>query len=92
MSISTIETQYVELCLEIDLLYKLGTEILNSIECIVIMVEGKKLFLTGHTQMRLSNSKFFFFFFHSSQEGIVHPKNTFFLGRKTAERKGKESV
>jgi hypothetical protein len=46
---STFETQCIKLCLEIDVLYKLGNEMLDSIECIVIMIEGKKLIFMSHT-------------------------------------------
>lgn len=86
---STFETQYIKLCLEIDVLYKLGNEMLDSIECIVIMIEGKKLILMSHTQMILSNSNFLFFF-HSSQ-GTVNSKNIlFFFRHKSSRKEGKK--
>ena len=90
---STFETQYIKLCLEIDVLYKLGNEMLDSIECIVIMIEGKKLILMSHTQMILSNSNFLFFFFSLKSRNCQFKKHfIFFFGTKAAERKGKKSV
>lgn len=87
---STFETQYIKLCLEIDVLYKLGNEMLDSIECIVIMIEGKKLILMSHTQMILSNSNFLFFFFTQVEELSIQKNTLFFFRHKSSRKEGKK--
>lgn len=84
---STFETQYIKLCLEIDVLYKLGNEMLDSIECIVIMIEGKKLILMSHTQMILSNSNFLFF---SLKSRNCQFKKHFIFFSAQKQQKGRE--